>query len=135
MCDGTTPYKVTNRAAGIKCQNDEGSCKRGTCECDAAFIDELARKFSLLWCYKKLFLVVLDSYNPDFHIDNGFDRVANCQVRPARGGDDKVDRAISGAEKDKHPTKCCGVGLERVVFKINRFECCSDGTVREIGEC
>ena len=44
MCDGTTPYKVTNRAAGIQCRNEEGSCKHGTCMCDAAFIDELARK-------------------------------------------------------------------------------------------
>ena len=76
---------------------------------------------------------VLSTYNPDFHVDNGFDRDERCKLRSPRGGVDS--RMSKEGEKTHHETQCCGEGLGRVVFKIDRFECCADGHVKPIGQC
>jgi len=117
ICDGTVPYRVTNRSNGIMCRNEEGTCKRSTCECDKAYVFELA--------------AILSEYNPDNHIDNGFDREIRCKIRAPRGLKDDKDNNGNG----KSPTQCCGSGLQRMVFKVDRFECCADGSVKPFGQC
>ena len=122
MCDGSSPYRMTNRANGIMCRNDEGSCKAATCECDKAYVKELSE--------------VIASYDPAHHIDNGFDREANCKMRTPRGRTaDQSNGVDDSNEKTKYETQCCGVGLARVVFKVDRFECCANGSVKPLGQC
>ena len=79
----------------------------------------------------KQYLAILSEYNPDNHIDNGFDREVRCKIRAPRGINPEKENSGNG----KSPTQCCGSGLSRMVFKVDRAECCVDGSVKPLGQC
>ena len=79
----------------------------------------------------KQYLAILSEYNPDNHIDNGFDREVRCKIRAPRGINPDKETGGNG----KSPTQCCGSGLSRMVFKVDRAECCVDGSVKPLGQC
>ena len=139
LCDGSSPYKSNMRKGdqSIQCRDPEGTCKRSTCECDKAFVlalRDIVDQVSSSFIQSSL---VLFQYNPLHHIKEGFNRETVCKARTAisSGSADENGRGKSGGKGEMAETQCCGVGLERKIFKVEKFQCCQDQTIKLIGNC
>lgn len=126
-CTGDSPYRATTRKGSINCKDNEGTCERITCDCDKEFSSELNK--------------IQAVYNSQYLIKNGFDRVAECvpqtQRNAAVGSDSKSSTSITSNNEEKtiSDTQCCGYGINRMPFKLDRQICCDDGSVKPIGQC
>ena len=86
-------------------------------------------------------LVNLEStWSGEFHEFNGFDRVASCasenesEKTKSEKSSDFLDRILENTLTFS-TTACCGEGLARHVFHLERMECCKDGFSRPVGSC
>jgi len=108
-------YEFDEAAKSITCTDTVGGCYWQACECDKAFAENMAA----VWndsTYNTFF------WHNRVNIKQGnavFDKENTCVIN------------TTGVDNDK----CCGAYPERRPYSDFNYECCSDGSVRTIGNC
>ena len=128
-CTAEEAYSWTFEAGKIRCLETEGSCRGDLCRLDALYALEIS--------------TMKKRWKAENHVQNGFDRSLHClpaTVRNARIQKEKLpgqggEVGQEESTKTTRPGQCCGSGLQRVIFKPDRAECCRDGLVRPLGNC
>ena len=126
-CPASSPYAwLPGRLDTSSCADEDYSCKGALCRCDVDFSVELA-ELSNKWNKK---------YSQQF----GFDRVAECGAdhdHAARSFKGPLQRMGGGSLNvgSLNDPKCCGRGLNSIIYHPNRLECCKDGSTKAIGAC
>lgn len=122
-CDATHSYDWKIGKNGLpNCQDPEGTCEGDLCRLDIKFSTEL---------YKKK-----DQWKPLYHAENGFDRNEMCKAG-SRISDGSISGSSGsgGSSSSESKTSCCGTGLKRHPFHLDKLECCKDGNTSPIGTC
>jgi len=133
-CESTSHYSWDVVDGRPFCADAEGTCAGDLCRLDLEFTRKLI-DFAYNW-------------DSQYHKNFGFDRKENCRAssgRPSGSSNTSSDgrgffsnvmndsgSAILSEESSK--LQCCGIGLKRKVFHIERQQCCGFET-RDIGEC
>jgi hypothetical protein len=110
-CSSTVPYKwKVQKGDIVKCSDKLDTCARTVCETDKDFATELSK--------------LVGAWKSDFHMDNGFDRVAMCTGESEPSFAKKSDKVSSiqvevekAFEKEQVGQKCCGFGTRRHFYK------------------
>lgn len=117
-CDQTRTYswKISDKGKPT-CLESKGTCLGDLCRLDLEFAYAIDK--------------VRDTWNPDYHINNGFDRFAVCGSQ----NPDKYPKENTSNYGGMKQRQCCGKGLGRHTFNPTKLECCKDGTTKNIGTC
>jgi len=125
-CSASTPYAWDINLQGHKiCEEPGDSCKGALCRCDIDFSQELSN--------------ISDKWNQKYSMHYGFDREKVCGVRKVTkqnvANGNTGARGITLENSGLNDPKCCGTGLNSVIYHPSRLECCRDGKTRTIGSC
>lgn len=128
-CDSTRSYEWRVDETGQpKCVSDVGTCEGDVCRLDIGFSNQL---------YK-----LKKSWKAPYHANNGFNRLESCKSTDTRTHSsgsisDKTEQSENegNGAVTVSKTSCCGVGLDRHMFRIDHLECCMDGSTKQIGMC
>ena len=134
-CESTNHYSWDIVDGRPFCADAEGTCAGDLCRLDLEFTRKL--------------IELASGWDSQYHKNFGFDRRENCRhtsARPSSGSGSSTDGRgfLTSVMNDSngglalHPEasklQCCGIGLKRHVFHIDRQQCCGFET-RDIGEC
>lgn len=115
-CDNSRIYNWQLKDGKPACVDKKSTCLGDLCRLDLEFVEYL-NGVSHLW-------------NPDYHLDYGFDRFKVC------GGDSNNN---SSQKPEKYngmkEGKCCGKGLKRHTYNPEKLECCKNGSTKPFGSC
>lgn len=106
--------------------NNAGTCGGDVCRLDMSFASSL--------------MDLDNSWNAEFHKQNGFNRKKQCGTAGARSSlesskeNKSKDANDSNTSNDSKYT-CCGKGLGRHLYRPDRLECCKNGSTRPLGTC
>lgn len=122
-CDATHSYDWKVGKNGLpQCRDPEGTCEGDLCRLDIKFSAELFKRKS--------------EWKILYHADNGFDRSEMCATSNRMSeGSISNSGSSSGSSSGEAKTSCCGTGLKRHPFHLEKLECCSDGSSRPLGTC
>lgn len=109
-----TRYKFQIRRNNVICKDDENSCERDLCECDALFAKE---HFLAKDSYVDNYHMFFSDKNPDMATWNP---TSSCMKSPPGNAE---------------PTCCGGGDAPFVLINSKRKECCADGSTANIGMC
>lgn len=76
--------------------------------------------------YASAVQAIQHTWNPDYHMNNGFDRFTVCGSSHTA-----KETNFNGIKQGE----CCGKGLTRHTFNPSKLECCKDGSTKKIGAC
>ncbi|CBY32081.1 unnamed protein product [Oikopleura dioica] len=124
-CKGRGNYNSSfNKRAGAKCLDRKDTCEYTICQCDLQFA--------------KVFGKMSISFDESYSVKNGFKREERCVAKAPKeaGIDSRLKNSGNKAQKSAAAeTECCGFGLGRTIFKVDKQVCCDGDTVKPIGSC
>jgi len=106
----STEYSFISGPGSIQCTDEQNTCKRALCECDAKFANQHARH--------------ADSFDPTKHaFESDWDPESSCPASSGGGSNDP--QCCSNSDKTS----------PFILYNALHKECCYDGQVRPIGQC
>ena len=88
QCEGDHPYRSKyKKDVGYVCQEKEKSCQGQLCRCDIEYIQSV--------------LSIKNQFNPENHIDFGFDRMKSCKGKTESSKIQKLYDTVPESVKHK----------------------------------